>query len=92
MDRKEILAGLIEVLRTIRTVDPAKLENVTEETDFMTDMNTPSTELINIAAKVEQKFDVEFEDEDIDELGSTVKDVIDLIIKAKARTDEERGN
>ena len=92
MDRKEILAGLIEVLRTIRTVDPAKLENVTEETDFMTDMNTPSTELINIAAKVEQKFDVEFEDEDIDELGSKVKDVIDLIIKAKARTEEEKGN
>ncbi len=91
MDRKEILDGLIEVLRTIRTVDPAKLENVTEETDFMTDMNTPSTELINIAAKVEKKFDVEFEDEDIDELGSKVKDVIDLIIKAKARTDAERG-
>ena len=92
MDRKEILAGLVEVLRTIRTVDPAKLENVTEETDFMTDMNTPSTELINIAAKVEQKFDVEFEDEDIDELGSKVKDVIDLIIKAKERTEAERGN
>lgn len=91
MDRKEILAGLIEVLRTVRTVDPAKLENVTEETDFLTDMNTPSTELINIAAKVEQKFDVEFEDEDIDELGSKVKDVIDLIIKVKARTDAERG-
>jgi acyl carrier protein len=90
MDRKEILDGLIEVLRTVRTVDPAKLENVTEETDFMTDMNTPSTELINIAAKVEQKFDIEFEDEDIDELGSKVKDVIDLIVKVKARTDAER--
>jgi acyl carrier protein len=91
MDRKEILDGLIEVLRTVRTVDPAKLENVTEETDFLTDMNTPSTELINIAAKVEQKFDIEFEDEDIDEMGSKVKDVIDLIIKVKARTDAERG-
>ena len=90
MDRKEILDGLIEVLRTVRTVDPAKLENVTEETDFMTDMNTPSTELINIAAKVEQKFDIEFEDEDIDELGSKVKDVIDLIVKVKARTDAAR--
>lgn len=90
MDRKEILDGLIEVLRTVRTVDPAKLENVTEETDFMTDMNTPSTELINIAAKVEQKFDIEFEDEDIDELGSKVKDVIDLIVKVKARTDATR--
>lgn len=92
MERQEIIDGLVEVLRTVRTVDPAKLENVTEDTDFLTDMNTPSTELINIAAKVEQKFDVEFEDEDIDELGSKVKDIVDLIIKAKARTDAERGN
>jgi acyl carrier protein len=90
MDRKQVLDGLIEVLRTVRTVDPAKLENVTEETDFLTDMNTPSTELINIAAKVEQKFDIEFEDEDIDEMGSKVKDIIDLIIKVKARTDAEK--
>jgi len=85
MERQDIIDGLVEVLRTVRTVDPAKLENVTEETDFLTDMNTPSTELINIAAKVEQKFNVEFEDEDIDELGSKVKDIVDLIIKAKER-------
>jgi acyl carrier protein len=85
MERQEIIDGLIEVLRTVRTVDPAKLENVTEETDFMEDLSTPSTELINIAAKVEQKFNVEFEDEDIDDLGSKVKDVVDLILKAKAR-------
>jgi acyl carrier protein len=88
MDRKEILTELVEVLRTVRTVDPSKLENVTEETDFLTDMNTPSTELINIAAKVEQKFNIEFEDEDIDEMGSKVKDIIDLIIKAKERENE----
>jgi acyl carrier protein len=91
MERQQIIDGLIEVLRTVRTVDPAKLENVTEETDFMADLNTPSTELINIAAKVEQKFDIEFEDEDIDEMGSKVKDVVDLIIKVKARTDAARG-
>ncbi|MES2109195.1 MAG: acyl carrier protein [Bacteroidota bacterium] len=84
-ERKEILDGLIEVLRTVRTIDPARLEGVTEETDFLTDMNTPSTELINIAAKVEQKFDIEFEDEDIDRMGSKVKDVIDLIIMVKER-------
>jgi len=85
LDRKEILNGLIEVLKTVRTIDPARLEGITEETDFMTDMDTPSTELINIAAKVEQKFGIEFEDEDIDELGSKVKDIINLIIKAKER-------
>lgn len=87
MERQEIIDGLIEVLRTVRTIDPEKLTHVTEETDFLTDMNTPSTELINIAAKVEQKFDVEFEDDDIDNLGSKVKDIVDLIIRAKERAE-----
>jgi acyl carrier protein len=85
MERQEIIDGLIEVLKTVRTIDPEKLNNITEETDFLTDLNTPSTELINIAAKVEQKFDVEFEDDDIDNLGSKVKDIVDLIIRAKER-------
>ncbi|CAN5165839.1 hypothetical protein BH09BAC6_BH09BAC6_21040 [soil metagenome] len=85
MERKEILDGLLEVLRTIRTIDPEKLVGVTEETDFMADLNTPSTELINIAAKVEHKFGIEFEDDDIDNMGSKVKDVIDLILAVKAR-------
>jgi acyl carrier protein len=86
MERQEILDGLLEVLRTVRTIDPAKLEGVTEETDFLTDLSTPSTELINIAAKVEHKFGIEFEDDDIDHMGSKVKDIIDLILAV-----EERG-
>jgi len=85
MERQEILDGLLEVLKTIRTIDPQKLVGVTEETDFLTDLSTPSTELINIAAKVENKFGIEFEDDDIDHMGSTVKDIIDLIIMVKAR-------
>jgi acyl carrier protein len=85
MERQEILEGLIEVLKTIRTIDPEKLVGVTEETDFLTDLSTPSTELINIAAKVEHKFDIEFDDDDIDHMGSKVKDIIDLIIMVKAR-------
>jgi len=89
MERQEILDGLIEVLRTIRTIDPDRLVGVTEETDFLTDLSTPSTELINIAAKVENKFDIEFDDDDIDHMGSKVKDVIDLIIMVKARGEKE---
>lgn len=85
-ERKQILEDLLEVLKTVRTIDPARLEGVTEETDFLADMNTPSTELINIAVKVEQKFGIEFEDDDIDNLGSKVKDIIDLIILAKERS------
>jgi acyl carrier protein len=88
-ERQEILNSLIEVLRTVRTIDPARLEGVTEETDFLTDLSTPSTELINIAAKVEHKFGIEFEDDDIDRMGSKVKDVIDLIILVKKRGEEQ---
>ena len=83
MERQEIIAGLVEILKTVRTIEPEKLANVTEDTDFIADLNTPSTEMINIAAKAEQKFDVEFEDDDIDNLGSKVKDIVDLIIEVK---------
>ncbi len=85
MERQEIIDGLVEILRTVRTIDPEKLTNVTEETDVIADLNTPSTELINIAAKAEQKFDIEFEDDDIDDMGSKVKDIVDLVIKVKER-------
>ena len=89
MERQEIIDGLIEVLKTVRTIDPERLVGVTEETDFLTDLNTPSTELINIAAKVEQKFGIEFDDDDIDHMGSKVKDVVDLIIAVKARGEQK---
>ena len=85
MERQEIIDGLIEVLKTVRMIDPERLVGLTEETDFLADMNVPSSKMIAIVAKVEQKFDIEFEDDDIDDLGSTVKDVVDLILKVKAR-------
>ncbi len=85
MERQEIIDGIVEILKTVRTIDQEKLANITEETDFLADLNTPSTELINIAAKAEQKFGVEFEDDDIDDLGSKVKDIVDLILRTKER-------
>jgi len=85
MERQEILEGLKEILTTTRTINQSKVPGITEETDFIADLNTPSTEMINIAAKAEQKFKIEFDDDDIDGLGSKVKDFIDLVIKAKAR-------
>lgn len=86
MERKEVIDGLVDILKTVRTIDQEKLNNVTEETDFIADLGTPSTEMINIAAKAEQKFDIEFEDDDIDDLGSKVKDIVDLILRTKERS------
>ena len=39
MERQEILDGLLEVLRSIRTIDQTRLVGVTEETDFLKDLN-----------------------------------------------------
>ncbi len=83
MERQEIVNGLVEILKTVRAIDQTKLTNITEETDFIADLKTPSTEMINIATKAEQKFNVEFDDDDIDDLGSSVKDFVDLILKTK---------
>lgn len=85
MTRQEVIDGLVEILKTVRTIDHAKLEGISESTDFITDLGTPSTELINIAAKAEQKFGIEFEDEDIDDLGSKVENIVDLILKTQAK-------
>ena len=74
MERQEIIDGLIEVLKTVRMIDPERLVGVTEETDFLADMNVPSSQMIAIVAKVEQKFDIEFEDDDID-VSHTIDDI-----------------
>ncbi len=86
MERQEIVNDLIEILRTMRTIDQSKLVNITEETDLIADLNIPSIEMIRVAGKAEQKFDVEFDDDDVDDLGSKVKDIVDLIIRTKEKS------
>lgn len=81
MTREEAKDKIVEILRTVHTIKPEKLVNVTEKTDFITDLGAPSTELVNIVAKAEEKFGVEFEDDDIDDIGSTMAETIDLVLK-----------
>lgn len=85
MTRQEVIDGIVEILKTVRTIKPEKLEGIHENTDFISDLGTPSTEMINIAAKAEQKFEIEFDDDDIDDLGSKVKDFVDLILNTIAK-------
>lgn len=84
MDRTQILEEIKEILKTVNTVDQNKVATLTEETDFITDLGAPSAELVNIIAKAEDRFKVEFDDDDVDELGSKVSNTIDLIVKARA--------
>jgi acyl carrier protein len=81
MTREEAQEKIVEILRTVHTINPKKLENISEMTDFITDLGAPSTELVNIVAKAEEKFGVEFEDDDIDDIGSTMAETINLVLK-----------
>lgn len=81
MTREEVKDKIVEILRTVPTINPARLQSVTEQTDLITNLGAPSTELVNIVAKAEEKFGIEFEDDDIDDIGSKMSDVIDLIMK-----------
>lgn len=85
MERQEIFDGLLEIFKNVRQIDPEKLKNATENTDLVADLNVPSTERINIVIKAEQVFDVQFDDDDVDDLGSKMKDLVDLIIETKKR-------
>jgi acyl carrier protein len=81
MTREEAKDKIVEILKTVHTINQAKLVNITEKTDFITDLGAPSTELVNIVAKAEEKFGVEFEDDDIDDIGSSMAETIDLVLK-----------
>jgi len=81
MTREEAKDKIVEILKTVHTINPEMLKNITEKTDFITDLGAPSTELVNIVAKAEEKFSIEFEDDDIDDIGSTMGDTIDLVLK-----------
>ena len=81
MTREEALNNIVEILKTIRLVNQKALANISEDSDFIKDLGLPSAEVINIIAKAEDQFGLEFDDDDVDDLGSKVKDTIDLIIK-----------
>jgi acyl carrier protein len=81
MTREEVKDKIVEILRTVPTINQTRLQSVTEQTDLITNLGAPSTELVNIVAKAEEKFGIEFEDDDIDDIGSKMSDVIDLIMK-----------
>ena len=80
MTREEVKDKLVEILMTVHTIDKKKLVSVTEKTDLITDLGAPSTELVNIVAKAEEKFGIEFDDDDIDDLGSSMSQTIDLVL------------
>jgi acyl carrier protein len=81
MTRQDVLNGIVKILQDVKTVDQEALKKINEDSDFIADLGLPSTELINVIAKAEDEFGLEFEDDDVDALDSKVGETVDLVMR-----------
>ena len=81
MQRSEVIAGLKEILVPFLGVGKEKLDAATEGTDINKELGVKSTDIVNIVLEIEKKWDIAFEDEEIDALNElTIKSVADLVM------------
>lgn len=66
------------ILEIIAEQFNVKVENLDEDTNFVDDLNVDSIELLELVMTIEDEFDLELEDEVLENL-TTVGDVIDYI-------------
>lgn len=71
---------LKEVIAAVLCVDT---KEITLETTFVEDLGADSLDIYQIVMGVEQEFDIEIEEEDIENI-LTVSEALDLIIKTQS--------
>jgi acyl carrier protein len=66
------------IIKAITDVMHIDSETITEETHFINDLGADSLTLVELVMRLEEDFDIEISDDEIDNL-QTVKQVIDFI-------------
>ncbi|MDD6920512.1 MAG: acyl carrier protein [Eubacteriales bacterium] len=69
---KEILANQLDV----------EIEEITAESDIQKDLKADSLDVMDIVAEIEDEFDIEIDDEEIEKF-VTPQDIVDYIEKVK---------
>ncbi len=67
MDKDEALQKLKEIVKPYVKDAPA-LENLTEDTDFINDLNINSANLVDVILDVEEVFDIEIDNESMEKM------------------------
>ena len=67
MNRAENFAKLKEIVKPYVKDAPA-LENLTENTDFINDLNINSANLVDVILDVEEVFDIEIDNESMEKM------------------------
>jgi len=79
MDRAEILDNLkLMIGEYVDDEGKKKLENITDETDFVHDINLDSIDMVDIVIKAENEYGIEIKNETIAKL-NTVGKCLDVI-------------
>ncbi len=80
--KDELIATLKKIVKPY-VQDEQAFENVTENTDFINDLKVNSANLVDIALDVEEEFDIEIDNESMEQM-LTVGAAIDIITKKLA--------
>lgn len=77
MTKKELITSLQKIIKPYVQNQEA-FKNLSEETDFINDLKINSANLVDIILDVEDKFDIEIDNESMEKMLS-VKAAIDII-------------
>jgi len=77
MTNQERYQKLHEIIK-IYLPEDVTVEKITEESDFINELNINSANLVDIVLDVEDAFDILLENDDIDQM-QTVKDALKII-------------
>tara|TARA_B100000941_G_scaffold242601_1_gene186426 strand:+ start:179 stop:433 length:255 start_codon:yes stop_codon:yes gene_type:complete len=77
MTREKLITSLQKIVKPY-IQDQIAFENLTEETDFINDLKINSANLIDIILDLEDEFDIEIDDESMENMLS-VKSALDII-------------
>ena len=84
MTREKLIASLQKIVKPY-IQDQIAFENLNEETDFINDLKINSANLIDIILDLEDEFDIEIDDESMENMLS-VKSALDIIENKLAET------
>ena len=77
MDKNELIDKLKEIIKPY-VQDETAFDSLTEETDFINDLKINSANLVDVVLDVEDAFDIEIDDESMENM-LNVKSALDII-------------
>ncbi|HVM86598.1 MAG TPA: phosphopantetheine-binding protein [Puia sp.] len=91
MERTEILEELKSMMgKYMHDEDKVKLADITDDTDFVKDLNMDSIDLVDIVIQAENKYGIEIKNETISKL-NTIGACLDVIQQRLAEKGQQSG-